>query len=193
LADYFNGWISLFMIELNPGIERSGQKLIFTSGKCCKSGFVGIIVVGAIFAFVAVSESASRDLCALAFLVFLFACILLPSASRQWTVEIDLTTRRIRVLRRSFDRWTKTIVDCSFDECSALGTFETDNDGHPSYCVYVKVEGGTRHTIPIANSTLNDAGRVASRLAASTGIPRLDIYAGRIYISPDDNTSRSGS
>lgn len=193
MADYFSGWISLFMIELNPGIERSGQKLIFTSGKSSRSGFVGIIVVGAIFAFVAVSESASRDLRAVAFLVILFASILLLSASRQWTVEIDLTTRRIRVLRHSFDRWTKTIVDCSFDACSALGTFESDNDGHLSYSVYVKLEGGTRHAIPIANSTFREAGRVASRLAAATGIPRLDIYRGPTYVTPDDTTSRRSS
>lgn len=180
------------MIELNPGIERSGQKLIFTSGKS-RSGFVGIIVVGAIFAFAAVSGSALRDLRAVAFLVILLACILLSSASRQWISEFGLTTRRLTIFRRSFDRWTKPTVDCSFDECSALGTFESDNDGHPSYSVYVKLEDGTRHTIPIANSTLNEAGRVASRLAASTGISRLDIYTGPIYISPDDNTSRSGS
>jgi len=49
------------MIELNPGIERSGKKLIFTSGKS-KRGFLGIIVFAAIFAFVAVSESTSSDL-----------------------------------------------------------------------------------------------------------------------------------
>jgi hypothetical protein len=180
------------MIEFNPGIERSGQKLIFTSGKS-KSGFVGIIVVAAIFAIAAVSKSTPSDLLAVVFLLVLIACISLPSASRQWIAEVDLTTRRIKVFQRSFDRWTRTTVDCRFDECSALGTFEYDSEGHLSYSVYVRLESGTRHTIPITNSTLNEAARVASRLSASTGIPRLDIYAGPIYISPDDNTSRGGS
>jgi hypothetical protein len=84
----------------------------------------------------------------------------------------------------------KTIVDCSLDECSALGTFETETDNRPSYSVYVKLKDGTRHTIPLTDSTLNEAARVASQLSAATGISRLDIYVGPIYISPDDNASR---
>ena len=180
------------MIELNPGIERSGKKLIFTSGKS-KRGFLGIIVFAAIFVFVAVSESTSSDLRGGgAFLLVLFACILLLDSSRQWIAEFDLAARRIRIFRRSFGRWTKITVDCPFDQCSALGTFEYDSDGHRSYSVYVRSQSGTRHTIPTTNSTLNEAARVASELAASTGIPRLDIYVGPIYDSPDDNTSRRG-
>jgi len=187
------GRMSPFMIDFNPGIEQSGQTLIFTSGKG-KSAFPGLMVVAAILAFATLCYSTPTSLRAVAFfLLLIFACIAGASASRQWTTEIDLTTRRIRVFRRSFDRWTKTLVDCAFEECTALGTFEYDSDGHLSYDVYVRLENGTRHTIPIASSTLNEAARVASHLSTSTGIPRLDIYAGPIYISPDDNAPRRGS
>jgi hypothetical protein len=96
------------------------------------------------------------------------------------------------VSRRFLGRWTKTIVDCPLDECRALGTFETETDGPSAYSLYVKVADGTRHTIPLTDSTLNEAARDASQLSAATGIPRLDIYAGPIYVSPDDNTSRPG-
>lgn len=120
----------------------------------------------------------------------LFACILLSLVTRGSIAEIDLGARRLKVSRRFLGRWTKTIVDCSLDECSALGTFETETDGPSAYSVYVKVADGTRQTIPLTDSTLNEAARVASQLSAATGIPRLDIYVGPIYISPDDNTSR---
>jgi hypothetical protein len=73
------------------------------------------------------------------------------NASRRWTAEIDLTTRRFRVSRRSFGRWTNTTLDCPFDECSALGTFEYDTEGHLSYSVYVKLKDGTRHAIPLSD------------------------------------------
>ena len=186
-----------FRLDLSDhGTNQSRHRAIRPEAHFClksNSGFLGIIIIMAILAIVAMSQSTSADFRAVAFLLLLFACIALPNASRQWTAEIDLTTRRIRIFRRSFGRRTKTTVDCSFDECSALGTFESDNDGHPSYSVYVKLEGGTRHSVPIANSTLNEAGRVASQLAASTGIPRLDIYTGPIYITPEDTTSRGGS
>lgn len=119
----------------------------------------------------------------------IFAFIISLSLPRQGTAEIDLDARKVRTSRRYFGRLRMTAVDCPFYECSAIGTFESDNDGHPSYNVYVKLKGGTRHKIPLENSTLSEASRVASQLSATTGIPRLDIYVGPIYISPD-NTSR---
>jgi hypothetical protein len=184
------------MVESNPGIGGSSQKLIFASGKpkFDSAGFLGVVIFAAISAVALISGSASAStIIALAFLLVLVACGALLRGSRQWIAEIDLTTRRLRVCRYSFDRRRRTTVDCPLDECSALGTFEYDTDGHLSYSVYVRSKDGTRHAIPIANSTLNEATRVASQLSASTGIPRLDIYAGAIYVSPDDNTSRSGN
>jgi hypothetical protein len=181
------------MVEGNPRIERSRKTLVFTSAN---PGFGPAAFIGfaAIFAFAIMSApTPASEQIAVVFLLTLVSCILLLNASRRWTAEIVLTTRRFRVSRRSFGRWTKAIVDCPFDECSALGTFEYDADGHLSYSVYVKLKDGTRHAIPLANSTLNEAARVASQLSTATGIPRLDIYVGPIYISPDDDSSRRGS
>jgi len=184
------------MVESNPGIGRSSQKLIFDSGKpkIESAGFLGVIIFAAISAVALISGSASAStIIPLAFLLVLIAYGAFLHGPRQWIAEIDLTARRLRVYRYSFDRRTRITVDCSLDECSALGTFEYDTDGHLSYSVYVKSKDGRRHAIPIANSTLNEATRVASRLSASTGIPRLDIYAGAIYVSPEDDTSRRGT
>jgi hypothetical protein len=181
------------MVEGNPRIERSGKTLVFTSGKP-GFGLAAYIGFAAIFAFAIMrAPTPASEQIAVVSMLALVACSLLLNATRRWTAEIDLKTRRFRVSRRSFGRWTKAIVDCPFDECSALGTFEYDTDGHVSYSVYVKLKDGTRHAIPLANSTLNEAARVASQLSTATGIPRLDIYVGPIYISPDDDSSRRGS
>jgi hypothetical protein len=180
------------MAEQNSGIGPAGQTLIFTSRtpKFGSAAFLGIILFGAIFAFAAMSETTPAGVrMAVGFLLILVAGTVLLNASRQWTAEIDLASRRLRVFRRSFGRWTRTTVDCPLDECSALGTFEYESDGHFSYTVYVKLKDGTRQAIPLTNSALNEAARVASQLSARTGIPRLDIYVGPIYITPDDTAS----
>jgi hypothetical protein len=186
------------MVEGNSGIERSDQTLIFTTGKpgFGAAAFAGLIVAMAIATFtsgdlgtVATPGNTAGTVVALIF----FACILFAAVTRRWIVEIDLGARRVRISRQFLGRWAKTTVDCPFDECSTLGTFEYDTDGHLSYSVYVKLKDGTRHAIPLRDATLNEAAQVASQLSATTGIPRLDIYVGPIYISPDDNTSRRGS
>jgi hypothetical protein len=179
------------MVEGNPGLERSGKTLVFTSGEpgIDLAAWIGF---AAIFAFAIMSAPTPPSVPFAVFFLLVPGAALL-NASRRWTAEIDLTTRRFRVSRRSFGRWTKAIVDCPFDECSALGTFEYDTEGHLSYSVYVKLKDGTRHAIPLTDSTLSEAARVASQVSAATGIPRLDIYAGPIYISPDDDQSRRGN
>jgi hypothetical protein len=112
-----------------------------------------------------------------------YASILLLTITRQWTAEIDLDTRRLRIFRRSFGRWRQNIVDCSLDECTALGTIVYGNDGHFSYGVYVRLKSGARHAIPLGNpiftgsSTFSEAANVASQLSAATGIPRLDTWS----------------
>jgi hypothetical protein len=164
------------MVEDNPGIERSGQTLLFTSGKreFGPLAFVGIMIFA--IAFVADSSNTwSMPANAGAVVGFLFiACIIFLSLSRRWTAEIDMASRRLRIFRRSFGRWTKTIVDCPLDECNVFGTIEYNTDGHISYGVYVQLKHGTRHAIPLKNSTFNEAARVASQLSTATGIPRLD-------------------
>jgi hypothetical protein len=168
----------------SPG---SGRTLTFVSGKpgFSAAAFASFIVALAI-ATLATGENTARALAGLV----IFACILFAAVTRRWIAEIDLEARRLKVSRRVLGRWTRTIVDCPLDECRALGTFEYETDGPPSYNVYVELRDGTRHTIPLTDSTLNEAARLASQLSAATGIPRLDIYLGPTYIRPDDTTSR---
>jgi hypothetical protein len=167
------------MAERNSGIARSDQTLIFASGK---PGF-GVVVLAGVIVAVAIATFASGDLGTVAtpgnsagtVIVFIFfACILLSIVTRQWIAEIDLGTRRLKVSRRFLGRWTKVVVDRSLDECRALGTIAYDTDGSPSYGVYVELMDGTRHAIPLENSTFKEAAKVASQLSAATGIPRLD-------------------
>jgi hypothetical protein len=161
------------MVEGNPGV-KSGQTLIFSSGKPEFGAAAFGIMVFAI-AFVADSSNTWSMPANAGAVGFLFiACILGLSVSRQWTAEIDMAARRLRISRRSFGRWTRTIVDCPLDECSVFGTIEYNTDGHVSYGVYVQLKGGTRHAIPVKKSTFNEAASVASQLSTATGIPRLD-------------------
>src|SRR5262249_34716629 len=51
----------------------------------------------------------------------------------QWIVQIDPVMKRLRLIRRRFRRWTKTLVDCSFDECMAVGTVAYHNEGSTTY------------------------------------------------------------
>jgi hypothetical protein len=58
------------------------------------------------------------------------------------------------------------------DRCRQLGRIEYETDG--SYGVYVELSDGTRHAIPLKDSSFEEAGRVASQLSDATGITRLD-------------------
>jgi len=171
------------MAEGNAHIGRPQQKFIFASGEPIFNSIgsfwllaVSAILVIAIYALAASSSNASPlPAHAGTFVVFLFfGYILFHLATRQWIAEVDLVTRRLRISRRSFGRWTKAIVDCPFEECSKLGTIEYNTDGHVSYGVYVELKRGTRHAIPLQTSKFNEATKVASELTAATGIPRLD-------------------
>jgi hypothetical protein len=184
------------MAKRNSGIERSDQTLTFTSGQ---PGFGAAAFAGLVIVALAIAAFASGDLGTVAtpgnaagtvVLLLFLGCIVFSAVSRQSIAEIDLGARRLKVSRRFLGRWTKTIVDCPLEECSALGTFETETDGRSAYSVSVKLADGTRHSIPLTDSTLNEAARVASQLSAATGIPRFDIYAGPIYISPDNDNAR---
>lgn len=104
----------------------------------------------------------------------LLACMFFSIASQRTTVHIDLRARRLRIVRRYFGRWGKTIVDCPLDQCRAVGRIEYESDGHASYGVYVELASGRRHDIPVKEKTVQEAGRVAARLSDATGIPRLD-------------------
>jgi hypothetical protein len=164
---------------------RSGQTLTFTSGK---PGFRSIVLFGfiALLTIAVVTTGNSRTVAppenpaGLVVWFIIFTSILFLTITRQWTAEIDLDTRRLRIFRRSFGRWRRDFVDCSLDECTALGTIAYDNGEHVSYSVYVRLKSGARHAIPlgrftfIGSSTFSEAANVASQLSAATGIPRLD-------------------
>src|SRR4051794_17785441 len=106
---------------------RSGQTLSFASGKPM---FRTIVLFG-FFAVLAIVTFTTDNLRTVAqpgnaagvvVVFFFFAPILFLTIPRQWTAEFDLDTRRLRISHRSFGRWKREIVDCSLDECSALGT-----------------------------------------------------------------------
>jgi hypothetical protein len=164
---------------------RSGQTLTFTSGKPRFRTIVlfGFIAVLAIVAFITGNSrtvAPPENAAGLVLMFIVYASILFLTITRQWTAEIDLDTRRLRIFRRSFGRWKREIVDCSLDECTALGTIVYDNGELFSYGVYVRLKSGARHAIPLGSSifmgssTFSEAANVASQLSAATGIPRLD-------------------
>jgi hypothetical protein len=166
------------MVEDNPDIQRSGQPLVFTSGR---SGFrtaasIGMFIVIGMLALTTedynISSTATRG--GLVFALLILTYIGLVIASRQWIAEVNMAARKLKISRRTFGRWTKTMVECPLDECNAFGTIEYNTDGQSSYGVYVELKHGTRHAIPLRDSTFKEAARVASQLSTATGIPRLD-------------------
>ena len=164
---------------------RSGQILTFASGKpgfrtFVLAGFIALLTIVAFITGNSRTVAPPENPAGLVVLFIFFASILFLKITRQWTAEIDLDTRRLRIFRVFFGRWRRDMVDCSLDECAALGMIEYDNDGHVSYGVYVRLKSGARHAIPLpsftfmGSSTFSEAASVASQLSAATGIPRLD-------------------
>jgi hypothetical protein len=154
---------------------QSASVLVFENGRAAG---VWIVPIGAVaFAAVVMTNSAAWSTPESSGVVV--ACLLIASlfsiiASSRWIAEIDLRARTLRISRRSFGRWTKTSVHCSLDQCRRLGRIEYETDGHLSYGVYVELTDGTRHAIPLGDSTFQEAGRVASQISDLTAIPRLD-------------------
>jgi hypothetical protein len=107
------------------------------------------------------------------------ACLLIAAAlsliaSRRWSAEIDLRARTLKISTRAFGRWTKTTLSCSLDQCRRIGRIEYETEGNLSYGVYVELTDGTQHAIPLKDSTLEEAGRVAAQISDLASIPRLD-------------------
>jgi CDP-glycerol glycerophosphotransferase (TagB/SpsB family) len=93
----------------------------------------------------------------------------------QWTVEIDTITKRLKLFRTWFGRWTKAMVDSALDDCVAVGTVEYNTDGHINYGTYFKLRNGNWHAIPVKGDSFEKALQVVKQVAAATGIPRLDV------------------
>lgn len=161
-------------------IERYGQVFVVDSGEppFGSAASVGVVALAAI-GFTALIAIAGRTSSALetagifsAFLLAFSPLFLIGSHRR--TTEIDTAIRRLKISRLSFGRWNKTIVDCSLDECIALGTMEYDGAEGVAYGLYVQLKSGKRHGISSMDTTFKAAARIASQLSAATGIPRLD-------------------
>jgi hypothetical protein len=161
------------MPESASPVRQPGSILRFEEGR---SPIIWLVLIGgfALAGIVLVAAPASSAATSSgAFIAcVLFAIMFSLIASRQWIAEIDLRTRTLRLSRRSFGRWTATVVDCPLDRCRQLGRIEYETDG--SYGVYVELSDGTRHAIPLKDSSFEEAGRVASQLSDATGITRLD-------------------
>jgi hypothetical protein len=93
---------------------------------------------------------------------------------RQWTTDVNTAARRLTISRRWFGLRPKTMVDCSFDQCEALGVIEYNTEGRLTHGVYVQLQNGKRHAIPIAGSSYEEASTVASEVSRATGISRRD-------------------
>jgi hypothetical protein len=168
--------LDFVIMEATPGIERCGPTLIFSSGK----PGVGWVAFLCALIFAAALAADSSDAWSIpthggaVIGILLIAGIIGVSLSRQWTAEIDMAARRLKISRRSLGRWTKTVVDCPLDECTAFGTIEYNTEGQISYGAYVQLKSGRQHAIPLKTSAFKEAAKVASQLSAATGIPRLD-------------------
>ena len=67
------------------------------------------------------------------------------------------------------------MVDCSLDNCVALGTVEYNTEGYITYGTYFKLSSGSWYAIPVQDRSFEEALKVVKEVAAATGIPRLDI------------------
>lgn len=145
--------------------------LVFEKKRATTIWFLPVVLAaGAIIAIGSNSIEAKGGV----LLFVVLACMFIWIASQRTTVQIDLRARRLKIIRRFFGQWVKTILDCPLDQCRALGRIEYETNGHVSYGVYVELLSGSRHDIPIMKSTIQEAGRIAAQLSDATGIPRLD-------------------
>ena len=93
---------------------------------------------------------------------------------RHWITEIDTEARRLKIARKWLGFKPKTIVDCSLDECAAVGTIEYRSEDAVSYGIYVEMKTGRRHGIPHTDNSYGAAARVVTELSTTTGLPRRD-------------------
>jgi len=96
-------------------------------------------------------------------------------AFRQWTFEIDRDQKRLRLFRQWFGLWGRTVVDCPFEDCVAVGTVEYNSDGYMTYGAYFKLIDGSWHAIPTRGNSFEAAASVVRQVSGAIGIPRLDI------------------
>ena len=162
------------MIERASPARQSKSVLVFEQAQSASTWIAAIGAAAFALVTLAASLTPSAGSGGVVIGWLLFAAMFCLIAARRWIAEIDLRARTLRISRRSFGRRKRTIVDCTLDQCRQLGRIEYETDGHLSYGVYVEIADGTRHGIPLSDSTFQGAGRVAAELSEATGIPRLD-------------------
>lgn len=165
------------MTEDGFRIERYNQVFIVDTGEAPFGSAIAVGVValaaGSFTAFFAWNSSA-LEIAGIYFGFLLGFSPLFLIGSHRWTTEIDTATRRLTITRQTFGRWRKTTADCSLNDCGALGTIEYDTAEGIVYGLYVQLKNGKRHEIPSSERTFKANARIASRLSAATGLPRLD-------------------
>jgi hypothetical protein len=150
---------------------QSALVLVFENGW----GGIWIVLTAAFVVFAVVADTSSvPGSGGVVIGCLLMAAVVAVAGSRRWCAEFDLRTRILKISRRSFGRWTKTKVRCSFEQCRQLGRIEYETEENPLYGVYIELMDGTRHAIPLKYYTIQEAGRVAAQICGLTGIPRLD-------------------
>ena len=162
----------------------SKRSLTFVSGELggVAAGLTaGIAVVAALVVIARWSAmfEPPGDLIGWVAVLVLLVCMRVLAIRGHWIVEVDPAVRRLTIfevltLRRTTIVLRTTVVeDCSFDECSEIGTINRGDEA-ATYGVYLDFKRGGTHVIPVGNGLLREATKNATELAAITGIPRRD-------------------
>jgi len=161
------------MDDTNPRVERTGQRLTFAAGLSPAIQIAGLAsLAGSVLVFASgYADAFASNTAGMVSAFVAIACILLAISALRWILEVDLATRRLRLTRQFLNLQTKTIVDCSFDDCRALGTFKSNVEGQVSHSAYFQLVDGQTHAIPLDKTTFAEAAKVARELSMATGIP----------------------
>jgi hypothetical protein len=164
--------------------STSKHALTFVSGELgvCAAAVTTCIAVVAALVIIARRSAMFEppgDLIGWVAVLALLACMLVLAVRRRWIIEVAPVARRLTIFRVLTLRRTMTVLrttvveDCSFDECSEIGTINLGDEGG-AYGVYLDFKRGGTHVIPAENGLLSEATKNATELAAITGIPRRD-------------------
>ena len=154
------------MDDTTPPFERDGHRFTFVSA-AASPVVLALGVAAAIGAAIALATGHFAEAMVIAF----FAAIFLANVARRSVLEIDLTTRRLRLTRSCLTLWTRTIVDRRFEECRALGTILYNTDGRYTWTAFFQVENSQRHAIPLPRMAFAETKAFVRDLSAKTGIP----------------------
>ena len=163
----------------------SKRALAFASGGlwgCSAALAAAVAIVAALVLFdrrSVIFEPAGDSTGSLALLALL-ACIPFLTIGERCIIEVDPVAQTLTIFKVFTLCWTTIVLrttvveDCSFDECSEIGTIKRSGEEQESYSVYLDVKRGGTHVIPVQNGLLSEATKNAAELATMTGIPKRD-------------------